>query len=224
MTVIGARGRRTAPQDGRPRCPAIAVDGDVCYVAEFAAVGEDMIYALSGLILLALVGAPSPEVEATVAAGAVLRDQFGRPDSLTAHAGRPQVVLVVSARRLRRLKEWEVELARRLDGVGFLRVADVPAEGGTPPTFDDVASTLRRRVPQSVPVLVDTERLWAGSLRLDTREVNVLAFDADTRMVAHVRGAPRAEAIGPLESALLALPGVRRKAAAERPSGTGARP
>jgi hypothetical protein len=58
---------------------------------------------------------------------------------------------------------------------------------------------------------------------LDTREVNVLAFDAHARLVAQVRGAPRAETIGPRDSALLALPGVRRKAAAG-PAGTGARP
>jgi hypothetical protein len=183
-----------------------------------------MISVLSGLLLLGLVGTASPEAAATAAAGAVLRDQFGQPDSLTAHAGRPQVVLVVSARRLRRLKEWEVELDRRLDGVGFLRVADVPAEDGTPPTFDEVASRLRKHVPRSVRVLVDTERHWAGPLGLDTREVNVLAFDAYGRVVAQVRGAPRAESIGPLESALLALPGVRRKAAAGPASGAGARP
>jgi len=179
---------------------------------------------LSGLLLLGLVGAPSPEAAASAAATAVLRDQFGRPDSLAAHAGQPQVVFVVSAQRLRRLKQWEVELDRRLDGVGFLRVADVPAEGGKPPTFDDVASKLRKRVPQPVRVLVDTERHWAAALGLDTREVNVLAFDADARLVAHGRGGPRAETIGPLEAALLALPGVRRKAAAGPASGTGARP
>jgi hypothetical protein len=176
---------------------------------------------LSALLLLALIGVPSPEA---AAAGAVLRDQFGRPDSLTAHAGRPLVLLVVSARRLRRLKAWEVELARRLDGVDFLRVADVSPEGGTPPTFDDVASTLRKHVPPSIRVLVDSERHWAGALGLDTREVNALAFDARARVVAQVRGAPRTETIGPLEAALLALPGVRRKPAAGPASGTGARP
>jgi hypothetical protein len=183
-----------------------------------------MIGVLCGLLLLGLVGTPSPQAAGTAPAGAVLRDQFGRPDSLTAHAGRPQVVLVVSARRLRRLKEWEVELGRRLDGVDFVRVADVPAAGGLPPAFDDVASTLRKHVPQSVPVLIDIERHWAGALALDTREVNVLAFDAHTRAVAHVRGSPRAETIGPLESALLALPGVRRRAAAGPASAPGARP
>ena len=183
-----------------------------------------MICTLAGSLLLALVGTPFSEAAASAAAGAVLRDQFGRADSLTAHAGQPHVVLVVSARRLRRLKEWEVELDRRLHGVGFLRVADVPAEGGKPPTFDDVAPKLRKRVPQSVRVLVDTERRWAESLGLDTREVNVLAFDESARVVAHVRGAPRAETVGPLEAALLALPGVRRKTAAGPAAGVGARP
>ena len=183
-----------------------------------------MIRVLCGLLLLGLIGAPFPEAATGAAATAVLRDQFGRSDSLTAHAGQPQVVFVVSAQRLRRLKQWEVELDRRLDGVGFLRIADVPAEAGKPPTFDDVASKLRKRVPQTVRVLVDTERHWAGALGLDTREVNVLAFDANARVVAHVRGGPRAETIGPIESALLALPGVRRKAAAAPASGTGAKP
>lgn len=176
---------------------------------------------LSALLVLVLVGAPAA---AAAPAGAVLRDQFGRPDSLSAHAGRPLVVLVVSARRLRRLKAWEVELDRRLDGVDFLRVADVAAEGRTPPTFDEVASTLRKHVPQSVRVLVDSERHWARALGLDTREVNALALDARTRVVAQVRGAPRSETIGPLETALLELPGVRRKPTAGPSSGSGARP
>jgi hypothetical protein len=144
----------------------------------------------------------------------VLRDQLGGTDSLAAHEGQPQVVFVVSARRLRRQKEWEVELDRRLEGVGFLRVADVPAEGSaSPPSFDEVASTLRKRVPRPVRVLVDVERHWAQGLGLDTREVNVLAFDARGREVGRVRGQARPELVGAIENALVALPGVRRRQA-----------
>ena len=110
------------------------------------------------------------------------------------------MVFVVSARRLRRQKEWEVELDRRLDGVGFLRVADVPAEGCRRRRLRRVASTLRKRVPQPVRVLVDTERHWALGLGLDTREVNALAFDAHGREVARVRGARAPNTVGALEN------------------------
>ena len=182
-----------------------------------------MTWVLTGLVALALAGEPPPEGAAEAAARTVLRDQLGGSDSLAAHEGQPQVVFVVSARRLRRQKAWEVELDRRLEGVGFLRVADVPAEGSSvPPSYEEIASTLRKRVPQPVRVLVDTERRWALGLGLDTREVNALAFDAHGREVARARGPARPDSVGAIEKALLALPGVRRKAA---PQGhAGARP
>jgi len=150
---------------------------------------------------------------------AELRDQYGRPDSFAAHHGRPRVVFVVSARRLRRLKDWEARLDRRLEGVVFMRVADVPPEPGQPPPrFEDVAATLRKRVPEEVPVLVDMERLFARDFEIDTRELNVLLFDAAGGPVGKVRGRPNADNLDMVTGRLLALPGVRRNSAATPPS------
>jgi hypothetical protein len=144
---------------------------------------------------------------------AELRDQHGRADSLAAHRGKPLVVFVVSAPRLRRLKDWEVELDRRLEGVGYLRVADVPPEPGQPPPrFEDVAKALRRRVPEEVSILIDLERRFARDLELDTREVNVLLFDAAGGWVGHLRGRPTPENLDQVTTRLESLPGVRRKA------------
>jgi hypothetical protein len=173
---------------------------------------------LPGLLLLA-VASPTPAAAspAAVPAAAVLRDQLGAADSLASKAGRPQVVFVVSARRLRRLKEWELELDRRLEGIGFMRIADVDESEANRPTYEEVAATLRKRVPQPVRVLVDLDRIWAGALSLDTREVNVLAFDASGAEVARARGRPRPEALAAIESALLRLPGVQRKPPARGP-------
>jgi hypothetical protein len=159
---------------------------------------------------------PRAAVPASFDAG--LRDQHGREDSVAAHLGRPLAVLVVSARRLRRLKDWQKELDRRVDGVDFLRVADVaPEPGDPPPRFEDVAATLRKRVPEEVPVLIDLERRLARELDLDTREVNVLLLDASGGSVGRLRGRPTPETLEQATARLLALPGVRRRADAPPP-------
>jgi hypothetical protein len=149
---------------------------------------------------------------------ASLHDQYGRSESAAPHIGRPQAVFVVSARRLRRLKDWQRELDRRLEGLGFLRVADVPPERDQPPPrFDDVAATLRKRVPEDVPILIDLERRFALELELDTREVNVLLFDASGGLVGQLSGRPTPEVLDRATARLLALPGVRRRTSTPPP-------
>lgn len=150
---------------------------------------------------------------------APLRDQHGRPGPAGAALEKPHAVFVVSARRLRRVREWQKELDRRVEGVSYLRVADVPSEAGRPPArFEDVAEELRKRVPADVAVLVDLERRFAGRLDLDTREVNVLVFDASGAMVGRFRGRPTPAAADEATTRLLALPGVHRRAAAPPPA------
>lgn len=82
----------------------------------------------------------------TSAAGAVdvaeltLTDQFGVPGGLTTERDGLQVAIVVSAKRLRRLKPWE-EAIREIDGdVPLVRVADVPRTA--PTDLDSVAEKL----------------------------------------------------------------------------------
>ena len=168
-------------------------------------------------LALALAGAlaPAPSLatqaaEAPEALLAPLRELRAGSDSLAARRGTPQVVFVVSASRLRRVKDWEAQLDRRVRGVAFLRVADVPPEPGRPrPSHEDVAATLSKRVPAGVRVLIDVERRFAETLALDTREVNVLLFDAALGSVGRARGRPSGENLERVVARLLALPGVR---------------
>jgi hypothetical protein len=132
---------------------------------------------LPALAVLLLAGTP-PLAEAVATP---LKDQYGRIDRLASHRGRPVVVMVVTAARLRSLKGWEIELRRRVgEGVGFLRVMDVPERPRV--SHEDVARRLRERVPREVAVLIDLQRVWARAFRLDAREVNLLVFDGEGRL------------------------------------------
>jgi hypothetical protein len=115
-----------------------------------------------------------------------LSDQFGGRDSLSAHLGSPTVVMVVTARRLRNLKPWERELRERFEDIDIVRIADVPDDSKA--TLDDVASKLRDRVPEGVPVLIDMERRWATALELDTDRPNLLLLDSDGALLGAYHG------------------------------------
>lgn len=166
-----------------------------------------MICCSLALLWSALAGTP-PAPAAPAATRVVLRDQHGR--DVTLAAGRPQVVFVVAAQRLRRLKDWEVALDRRVEGVGYLRVADVvPREGEPAGRYDQMAGTLRKRVPETIAIAIDAERVWAKELKLDSREVNVLVFDAAHRLLAREGGEPTAPSVRRVAALLLGLPGVQ---------------
>ena len=115
-----------------------------------------------------------------------LSDQFGNVDSLGAHAGELVVVMVVTARGLLNIKSWEADLRQAVDGVTYLRVADIPED--PPVTYERVAGKLRLVVLERVPVLVDMERQWARALDLDTDVPNVLLFTRDGNLAARYRG------------------------------------
>jgi hypothetical protein len=121
-----------------------------------------------------------------------LRDQLGREVSLASHLGEPVIALVVTAKRLRSLRGFEIELRKRAPGVSFLRVADVPAE----PTveYESVARKLRGRVPAEAAIGIDLQREWAATFELETSEVNALVFTADGELAARFRGR-RSEAL-----------------------------
>lgn len=144
---------------------------------------------MTSLLLVLVLGAALPAESKDVGALAdlVLRDQRGGEDSLRAHEGRVVLVTVVNARRLRKLKGWEQALRERLEGVDYLRVADVPQD--PPVTFDEVAEKLGERVPEDVAVLIDLEGEWARALDLDTDQPNLLVFDREGRLVSAYRGA-----------------------------------
>ncbi|MCL4791529.1 MAG: hypothetical protein KJ040_05695 [Gammaproteobacteria bacterium] len=134
-----------------------------------------------------------------------LRDQFGAVDSLAAHRGAVVVAVVVDVRRLSTIQRWGEELGGRYPALHFLNIAQMPAEG--PVDMARVTATLQKRVPATVPVLIDIERRWATSHRLDTAAPNLLVFDREGRLAGQLRGrfsAERAAAITPLIDRLLA--------------------
>jgi len=88
----------------------------------------------------------------------------GREDSLRAHRGQVVLVTVVHATGLRKLKSWETALRERLEGVHYIRIADVPAD--PPLTHDEVAEKLRQRVPEEVSILIDLEGEWRKAFGL----------------------------------------------------------
>lgn len=117
-----------------------------------------------------------------------LRDQHGHEDSVAAHGRAVLVVIVVDAKRLRKIKGWEEGLVENVPGLEFLRIANVPAE--PPVTEARVAEKLLQRVPEGISVLIDMERRWATTLSLDTSQPNILLFNQDGKIAARYRGHP----------------------------------
>jgi hypothetical protein len=115
-----------------------------------------------------------------------LRDQFGVSGGLLRDGSGPQVAIVVSAKRLRRIKPWERALRERDPEVPLVRVADVPRTA--PTEYATVAAKLRKRLPEDVSVLVDLEGQWATTYGLDTSVPNLLVFDATGELLARHMG------------------------------------
>ncbi len=126
------------------------------------------------------------------ALAARLRDQNGRPGGFEPTGGQPTAVFVVSASRLKRLRDWEAGLRRRFEGLRFVRVADVPP-ARPPARYEEVAGRLRQHVPREVSVRVDLDRLWATGFGLDSQQVNLLVFDAAGRLAGQLAGSPTPE-------------------------------
>ena len=146
------------------------------------------------LILAAAVAVPQDAVDAI---GSLrLPDQHGVQDSLAEHRGHVVVVMTVTAKRLRNIKPWERHLRERVDGIHFLRVADVPADSKA--THTSVAAKIRERVPEGVSVLIDVDRAWATELDLDTERPNLLIIDRDGRLIASFRGLFAPELLEPV--------------------------
>jgi len=115
-------------------------------------------------------------------AAADLLDQYGVPDSLEAHGEQVRVVIVVSAKRLRRLKPWEEALWTDYPDLPIVRVADIPRTA--PTTYEEVAAKLRKRLPEDVSVLIDLDGVWAERFDLDVSVPNLLIFAPDGTLVA----------------------------------------
>ena len=130
-------------------------------------------------------------------------DQYGETDRVSAYRGKTVVVMVVSARRLREIRAWEEALRERFEGLTYLRVADV--DETRRPGRDDVAAKLAKRVPEGVAILIDIDRRWVQELQLDTSHTNVLVFDEEGAVRAHVQGKHRREREDEIGAAIDAL-------------------
>ena len=134
------------------------------------------------MLLLGASGAHAADSEQL--ARLALMDQFGAPGGLVNDADGLQVAIVVSAKRLRRLKAWEQAIRQIDTDVPIVRVADVPRTA--PTEYESVAEKLRKRLPEDVNVLVDLEGVWAETYTLDVNVPNVLIFDgAGTLLATH---------------------------------------
>ena len=122
-----------------------------------------------------------------------LKDQYGHGAALTDYSGEPVLAIVVSTRKLRWIGQWEAALRAEIPQLVSVRVADVTDEPR--PGYEQVAEALRRRVPEDVSVLIDTQNLWATSFELDTSEPCLVLFDRDHNVVAKFRGRPKGELV-----------------------------
>lgn len=171
----------------------------------------------SKFLLLAIVAAAS--LAAVAAPGAIdlpsLQDQFGEPVGLDAEAGGVQVAIVVSAKRLRRIKPWEKALREEFPDLTVVRIADIPRSA--PTDYDTVAGKLRKRLPEDLSVGIDLEGQWAAVLGLDTSVPNVLVFDAGGNLAYQQSGMFKKSSYPALQSALLDAQNAGRVAAAQEP-------
>lgn len=134
-----------------------------------------------------------------------LPDQFGQADSLAAHRGEVVVAIVVDVQRLSTIQRWGEALGGRYPRLHFLNIAQLPPEG--PVDMARVSATLQKRVPATVPVLIDVERRWATAYGLDAAAPNLLVFDRSGTLVTRLRGrfsAEREASITPVIDRLLA--------------------
>jgi len=115
-----------------------------------------------------------------------LRDQYGIPGGLSDDGDGIQIAIVVSAKRLRRIKPWEQAIRKYDQDLALVRVADVPRT--SPTEFDTVATKLKKRLPEDLNVLIDLEGLWVDAFDLDSSVPNVLIFDRKGELLASHSG------------------------------------
>ena len=149
---------------------------------------------------LALCMACLPSARAADVSSLTLRDQYGGMDGLQTDGDGLQIAIVVSAKRLRRIRPWEEAIRRIDEDVRLIRVADVPRTA--PTDFDAVAEKLAKRLPESLLVLIDLDGAWVTAFDLDSSVPNVLIFDGSGTLLARHSGMYKARLFAPLEADL----------------------
>ncbi len=109
-------------------------------------------------------------------------DQFGDAVGVENSGSDVQVAILVSAKRLRRIKKWEKALRERFPDLAIVRVADVPRNA--PTEYEVVAEAFRKRLPPDLSVGIDLAGAWASELQIDPAVPNVLVFAGDGELEA----------------------------------------
>ena len=129
-----------------------------------------------------------------------LRDQFNEPVALASLPGQVEVAIVVSAKRLRRIKPWEKALRTDFPDLRIVRIADIPRTSST--EYDVVAEKLRKRLPADLAVGIDLKGEWASALALDTKVPNILIFDTSGNLSYRQSAMFKSKLYPPLQSAV----------------------
>ncbi len=130
-------------------------------------------------------------------------DQYGQPVAPDSDTHTVQVAIVVSAKRLRRIKPWEKALKKAFPDLRIIRVADIPRT--SPTTYEKVAVKFRKRLPKGLSVGIDLEGEWAKRLNLDMNVPNLLLFDVNGRLAAVHSGMYKASRFEPVRADLESL-------------------
>ncbi len=132
-----------------------------------------------------------------------LLDQHGDSVELSRDSVVVQVAIIVSAKRIRRIKPWEVALREEFPDLELIRIADIPQSGSA--EYERVAATFRKRLPPELDVGIDLNGEWAQRFDLDTRVPNIIIFDAEKNVVATHSGMYKQKRFTPLRDELRAL-------------------
>jgi hypothetical protein len=137
---------------------------------------------------------------AVFAEPSALPDQYGQSGGLDQYPDQALLVIVASGRKLRWIGRWEEQLRAELPQLVSLRVADIKE---TPrPSLQQVATKLRKHVPENVSILIDLDNAWASEYQLDTDEPCLLILDQDHGLIAQYRGRPKTELVNQVLSSL----------------------
>ena len=129
-----------------------------------------------------------------------LADQYSNSAGLNEYSGQPVLVIVAAGRKLRLIKNWEEGLRKDYPQLTSLRVADITDEPR--PTYDQVATKLRKRAPADVSIIIDLDNQWATEYELDTSEPCLLLFDANGNVMAQFRGRANTTRLAEVNAAL----------------------
>lgn len=137
-------------------------------------------------------------VESAAPSVPLLKDQFGRVDSPSRHAGKPLLLIYGKPVDLRRMKSWEVKVKEKVgNDLPVLRAVDARSVKGKK-SEAEVNDRLRKNVPESIPILVDWEGALAKAYALPEPGPVAALLDAKGNACETLSGPARDESVSKL--------------------------